>query len=293
MPSFLYRKTENRRHRRPRRQVPRKIRYQELSDSPLSHHPILYRPGAVTVFFVVALVSYSAAGEITSQRSAVVTYVIDGDTIEVDDDTRVRLLGVNSPEIGYNGATDEPMARRARKFVADRVVGKTVTLKLEPEKRDPYGRLLAHVFLKDGTNLQEQILAQGLGSVVAIPPNIGLVDIYQIAERAARRDKLGIWNHRYYRPVTPQQLGADARRHRFVTGTVNRIGRSHQNFYLDLGPRFSVVIPHEDWRQYWGGDINRVLGAKVVARGWVFTQRTGKRVRVRHPAMLELSALAE
>ncbi len=253
----------------------------------------MYRPGAVTVFFVATLVSYSAAGEITSQRSAIVTYVIDGDTIEVDDDTRVRLLGINSPEIGYNGATDEPMARRARKFVADRVVGTTVTLKLERKQRDRYGRLLAHVFLKDGTNLQEQILAQGLGSVVAIPPNIGLVDIYQIAERAARRDKLGIWNHRYYRPVTPQQLDADAEGHRFVIGTVDRIGRSRRNFYLDLGPRFSVVIPHKDWRQYWGGDINRVLGAKVVARGWVFTQRRGKRVRVRHPAMLELSALAE
>lgn len=253
----------------------------------------MYHPGAVTVFLVAALLSYSAAAEITSQRSAIVTYVIDGDTIEVNDDTRVRLLGVNSPEIGYNGAADEPLARRAQKFVTDRVVGKTVTLKLERERRDRYGRLLAHVFLQDGTNLQEQILAQGLGSVVAIPPNIGLVDIYQIAEHAARRSKLGIWNHRYYRPVTPQQLGGDAQGHHFVTGTVDRIGRSRRNFYLDLGPRFSVVIPHKDWRQYWGGDINRVLGAKVVARGWIFTQRKGTRVRVRHPAMLELSALAE
>ena len=253
----------------------------------------MYRPGAVTVFLVAALLSYSADAEITSQRSAIVTYVIDGDTIEVDDDTRVRLLGVNCPEIGYDGAADEPLAQRARKFVADRVVGETVTLKLEGEQRDRYGRLLAHVFLKDGTNLQAQILAHGLGSVVAIPPNIGLVDTYQIAEHAARRDKLGIWNHRYYRPATPQQLGADAQGHRFVTGTVDRIGRSRRNFYLDLGPRFSVVIPHKDWRKYWGGDIDRVLGAKVVVRGWVFTQRKGKRVRVRHPAMLELIALAE
>lgn len=253
----------------------------------------MFRPSAVTVFLVAALLSYSAASEITSQRSAVVTYVIDGDTIEVDDDTRVRLLGINCPEIGFNGAADEPLAQRARKFVADRVVGKNVTLKLERERRDRYGRLLAHVFLKDGTNLQEEILAQGLGSVVAIPPNIGLVDIYQIAERAARRDKIGIWNHRYFRPVTPQQLAADAQGHHFITGTVGRIGRSRRNFYLDLGSRFSVVIAHKDWRQYWGGDINRMLGAKVMARGWVFTQRKGMRVRVRHPVMLEFGALTE
>jgi len=252
----------------------------------------LYRAGTVTVFLVAALYSYGAAAEITSQRSAVVTYVIDGDTIEVDDDTRVRLLGVNCPEIGYDGAADEPLAGRARKFVADRVIGKIVTLKLESEQRDRYKRLLAHVYSMDGTNLQEQILTHGLGSVVAIPPNIGRVGDYQIAERAARRDKRGIWNHRYYRPMTPQQLGADTQGHRFVTGTVDRIGRNRRNFYLDLGPQFSVIIPRKDWREYWGGDINRMLGAKVVARGWVFTQGRGKRVRVRHPAMLEVSTPA-
>ncbi|WP_413770529.1 thermonuclease family protein, partial [Vibrio vulnificus] len=56
-----------------------------------------------------------------------------------------------------------------------------------------YGRTLAHVYGADGTNLEAQLLAEGLGFQVAVAPNVDLVNCQQAAERIARQARLGVW----------------------------------------------------------------------------------------------------
>jgi len=83
-----------------------------------------------------------------------VDHVIDGDTIRatVDGrDERIRLLGIDTPEIGHDGDPDEKCAQEAKRFLTGWIDGATVTVTTDPNSpdRDPYDRLLAYVDIDD------------------------------------------------------------------------------------------------------------------------------------------------
>ena len=78
------------------------------------------------------------------------TRVVDGDTIVLNNGERVRLIGVDTPE-----------TKHPRKPVE--YFGKEVRLEYDWQKRDKYGRLLAYVYLMDGTLLNAEIVKQGYG----------------------------------------------------------------------------------------------------------------------------------
>lgn len=101
--------------------------------------------------------------------------VADGDTIYVDihdniarrGSTRIRLLGVDTPELGKDDQPDKPFAREATEFVISQIMDKDVCIKLEPNRsshRDKYDRLLAYIYLADKeTMLNELLITDGYG----------------------------------------------------------------------------------------------------------------------------------
>ncbi len=129
--------------------------------------------------------------------------VIDGDTIEIEipdprrrrSATQVRLLGIDCPErAGPRRATAEPFADEALMLARSLADGRRVRIALEPHRtRDAYGRLLAHVELADGTSLNEALLQAGLARADDRWPHAQL-GRYAQAQRAARKDALGIWS---------------------------------------------------------------------------------------------------
>jgi micrococcal nuclease len=104
---------------------------------------------------------------IYDKQTFVVTHVVDGDTIDVAASpaakpTRVRLLGIDAPEMHGEDGRAEFWAEAATKYAVARSDHKTVTLKLEPtETRDRYGRLLAYVYLSDVEMLNLALVRDG------------------------------------------------------------------------------------------------------------------------------------
>ncbi len=240
---------------------------------------------AGTLLLFAALVAVSAAAAAGRGEAARVAQAIDGDTLVLADGRHVRLIGINAPELGKDGAPDEPLARAARTLTASLAVGQHVALKLDQEPTDRYGRLLAHVFLPDGRSLQEILLRQGLAFVVAVPPNLARLAAYQAAEQEAQRAGRGVWGHRAYAPIPAEQVRASG--FRFVTGRVTRVGRSAYGYYFDLAPRFTLVVKRENWARYFGGrDPEQMRGKAVIARGWVAKYKHKLRLELEHPAML-------
>ena len=127
--------------------------------------------------------------------------VIDGDSLQLVDGRKIRLVGINTPELGWDQRPDEPLARVAKsalkKFIGQRPVG----LKFGPDRFDHYGRTLAYVVSADGDSAGEFLLKQGLAAMVAIPPNLAHIDKYRAAEQQAQANKLGIWKEQYFQPV--------------------------------------------------------------------------------------------
>ncbi len=88
----------------------------------------------------------------TPDRQVSIDYVIDGDTVILGDDTHLRLIGIDTPEIDHDDpGNTEPGAAMARRFLIDLLDGGTQLLVMDNERKDRHGRLLGHLFLTDGT----------------------------------------------------------------------------------------------------------------------------------------------
>lgn len=141
---------------------------------------------------------------------AVVTRVIDGDTIQVrlrsGPSERVRLLGIDTPEAHDSAKLDRDarqsgkskeeiraLGRLAWEFTRSRLDGKDVRLELDVQTRDHYGRLLAYVWL-GGTLFNMVILREGYAQVLTLPPNVRYVDLFLACQREARERRRGLWS---------------------------------------------------------------------------------------------------
>ncbi|HVV83195.1 MAG TPA: thermonuclease family protein [Kofleriaceae bacterium] len=99
---------------------------------------------------------------------ALVTNVVDGDTIDLDSGDRIRYLLIDTPE-SVNGATD-CYGAEAHQFNMDLVLGQTVTLKYDDAQcTDRFGRLLAYVSVGD-TEINSLLVERGYACVLYIPP---------------------------------------------------------------------------------------------------------------------------
>ena len=133
----------------------------------------------------------------TTDRAEVVA-VIDGDTLKVAMDggeIRVRIIGIDTPEIGRDGEPSECYADEARRFVDELVYRRTVDLSpdLTQGDTDKYGRLLRHVYV-DGTDVALAMLEAGAGREYTYDAPYAGRQAYQAAELDAREAGRGLWS---------------------------------------------------------------------------------------------------
>src|SRR5215216_6286755 len=119
---------------------------------------------AVGIAFLLASVDAQSTG-----RSAplLVRYVVDGDTIDVAGVGRVRLLGIDAPEIGSGFDTPAPFALESKNRLSALVTNRWVRLESEGAERDTYNRRLAYVLLETGACVNEVLVREGLARVSA------------------------------------------------------------------------------------------------------------------------------
>jgi micrococcal nuclease len=125
-----------------------------------------------------------------------VTRVADGDTLIVDiegTEEYVRLIGVDTPEsVHPDKERNVPYGAVASDFTKKLAEDKTVTLELDVQERDRYGRLLAYVYL-DGVMLNKTLLSEGHAKLATYPPNVRYVDEFAELQAEARAKGAGIW----------------------------------------------------------------------------------------------------
>jgi micrococcal nuclease len=93
--------------------------------------------------------------------------IIDGDTLDVSIDLgfhiqhiiRLRLYGIDTPELKSKDVSERQLANLATKKLTDLIEGKIVTVKTH-KSSDKYGRYLAEI-IHDGVNINKLLLAEG------------------------------------------------------------------------------------------------------------------------------------
>jgi micrococcal nuclease len=125
-----------------------------------------------------------------------VTKVTDGDTIHVayqDRDERVRLIGVDTPEVPWYGGKEECYGVPAGLYARERLLSRSVRLEFDVERRDRYGRLLAYVYV--GPELFNLTLVRlGYATADPVPPDTRMASTFAAAERNARSLGRGLWS---------------------------------------------------------------------------------------------------
>jgi micrococcal nuclease len=120
--------------------------------------------------------------------------VVDGDTfIITKHNERVRLIGVDAPESVKPGEKPELFGREASNYLNKLLAFQEVKLVFDIEKRDKYGRLLAYVYLKDGTFVNASILNEGYARVLTIPPNTVHAAEFLYLQNMAKKNGKGLW----------------------------------------------------------------------------------------------------
>ncbi len=239
-----------------------------------------------------ALLFLLSAALPAAATTVVVERALDGDSVRLTDGRQLRLIGVNTPEFGKDGAPPEPLAREARAALAEMVNGRTLRIEPGREAHDRHGRLLAHLHTGDGRRVEIELLRRGLGWLVAVPPNVDHVNALAAAEAEARAVRRGVWAEPAYAPRPAETLTPPDAGFRFVTATVRAVDDRRHAYYVELAPRVVMVIPRQEWRDYFAGQAGHgrhpraLVGRRVTVRGWFTARGDQLRVRVGHPAML-------
>jgi endonuclease YncB( thermonuclease family) len=231
----------------------------------------LMKKASLAGAFFVSAIWLSAAQAFcpapTGLTSVSVQRVVDGDTLRLSDGRSVRMIGLNTPELGKQGRSDEPFAVAARKrleaLVADS--GGRVGLRPGPQGKDHYGRTLAHVYSASGANLEALMLADGLGFQVAVAPNVDLVACQQAAETAARQAGRGIWRQ------SPVLKAQQIQRSGFavVSGRVSKVQRNRGGIWIELQDALVLRVAPNLVGQFDNARLQALKGQQIEARGWI------------------------
>jgi len=134
------------------------------------------------------------------ETNAVVTHVVDGDTLDAlfDDglEARIRFLGVNTPETVDPRKEVECFGSQASNFSKEMLSGARVLLQSDPQadERDKYGRLLRNVYLEDGTDFNALLISEGYAyAYLSFPLDKERKAELKRLENEARDAERGLW----------------------------------------------------------------------------------------------------
>ena len=119
-------------------------------------------------------------------EQVLVVRVIDGDTIELQDGRRVRYLGIDTPELGEDYATEATTRNK------ELVEGKEVELQRGKRDKDEYGRLLRYVYV-NGVFVNAELVAQGYAKAYIFDPDERYSQVLVQLEQYAKIRERGLW----------------------------------------------------------------------------------------------------
>jgi micrococcal nuclease len=141
----------------------------------------------------------TSSTKIASNEAFLVTKVIDGDTIVLENGEKVRYLGIDTPELHHPKKEVECFAYQAYEKNKELVLGKKVFLQKDISEKDKYGRLLRYVFLDEKMSTDEgsfvnlYLVKNGFAYAATFPPDVKYTDLFLKAQKEAYQKNLGLW----------------------------------------------------------------------------------------------------
>ena len=180
--------------------------------------------------------------------------IVDGDTLVLADGRIVRLMGVEAPKpFLVRPAADVGMlAEKARRELARLIAGKAVEIRLGEQQSDRHGRILAHLFLDDGTWVQHRMVDAGFARIRPFAGEDSCLSPLRAPENAARLAGRGLWQNPEFTVISAYDPSLIERKGLYVSvvGRIISVGRGNRIDFLNFG---------HNWRR----DFTVMVGASV------------------------------
>jgi micrococcal nuclease len=227
----------------------------------------------------------------TTEPSALVVAVLDGDTVRVrfgdGTERRIRLIGIDSPELSDRRENVRFMALMARRFAYLKLYKRSVRLSYEWPLEDKYGRLLAYITPDGGDLFNGEILREGFASVLrTFPHDPGLMRRFDFAEAEAKKEGKGLWSRSGPPRIAPAEVGRWLGRLVSVPLTVSSLEKRRGFLVIHpVGGDFEALIP-ESWLSSFG-PVERLAGRRFVVSGLVEAFRGRVQIMIYLPFQLQ------
>ena len=207
--------------------------------------------------------------------------VFDGDTILLSNGDKVRLLGVNTPEIAGRNKLAEAGGDAAKAWLKQVLAHRKVFLQSDVEKQDKYQRRLAYVFTENKEHINLELVKRGLATVNIYPPNLKYLDAFLAAQRSAQQARHGLWGYDAYAPLPAEALD-EANYHGWkrLTGIIRSFKQTPKHVYLQFSDTVSISL--ESVALF--PALDSYKGKHVEVRGWVTRSKDRFVLKIRHPA---------
>lgn len=200
-----------------------------------------------------------------------VQHVHDGDTVQLDTGHKLRLIGIDTPELAREHQGEQAYARTARDRLRALLTASAQPLRLlrGVEAEDRYGRSLGHLFFDSGDSVQAALLDAGIAVAYTTPPDARYSVCYRAAETSAREAGRGLWSLPGYQPQSPAALVDDADGFHILRAEVINYNTSRSGQWLDLAGGVGVQIKTEDSANFDSRALAQLIGRLVEIRGWL------------------------
>jgi len=224
-----------------------------------------------------------------------VVEVFDGDTFLLSNGEKVRLLGINTPELG------EPGSDIARDYLENLILNKRVRLVAEEVDRDQYGRLLRYVYL-GRRFINEEMVERGYAESYFLDENDRLKPRFDSLQLIACRNRRGLWAFNVFQPPeTPKKVAKviswqEAEKYYYQTVTVEgEIVRTHRtkkvcflNFHPDYRRYLSCVIFASDLPKFPDRPERYYLKKRVRVTGLIKPYKGAPEIILKNPQQIEI-----
>ena len=242
------------------------------------------------LFLCLLTLSPSPAGAASSCRvtsfdeTAIVDFIHDGDTVRLKDGRKIRLIGINTPELARDGMAEQPLAREAREALHAALAAHEYRIGMVygRERHDRYKRTLAHLFTPEGDNLQTLLLRQGLATAISHPPNLVFSDCYKRQEQAARCNHDGIWSNTAQSVVQASTLNTKHKGFHLVTGTVEKVRLYDRGIRIHMGT-LMLGISKDNLAEFDISALQALRCKRVTVRGWIQPRRAKQQKKKQQP----------
>lgn len=219
-------------------------------------------------------------------------YAISGDTLVINKQV-VRLIGIHAPKIAkeqkFNNS-GEPLAKESQTFLNKLLANNNleVGVEFDTTRLDNRNRQLVHLFLKDGTSIQQKILESGFAVNRTMYNNLKHAKCYYQAEEKARKGGYQLWDYLAKHPdshfplVDSSKLTTQDTGFRIIRGKIVKVDKSSTNYIINMDTT-GIRIPKEYWDRFDYNKIKALEGQTIEVRGYAYLYKRVMYMIIKEP----------